>query len=238
MDSFSSLRAGNIATRFKRSSWARVPSENLPIAKRVPQGRLNFSIVQISLEAPADFISQPRSLVLDGCPMFAPAYMGRKRIVSNAFTPCKGILALRRSLFCARSRSVGRGLRPSFSAHVRRGEHGAPVQGNGPCCLLKGRAAHLFIGSVLTQPRFATQGRGIWPFTGLNTRKSTHPLIWTAHAELSPGRSPISANLFAKNRDSRPVGGMRGMALCSAASCNARSEVKFCTRKQPFPARR
>jgi hypothetical protein len=41
---------------------------------------LTALIVQISLTAPADFIPQPRPLVLDGCPMFAPAYMGRKRI--------------------------------------------------------------------------------------------------------------------------------------------------------------
>jgi hypothetical protein len=34
-------------------------------------------------------------------------------------------------VFCSGSKSVG-GLRPSFSAHVRWGEHGAPVQGRGP----------------------------------------------------------------------------------------------------------
>jgi hypothetical protein len=32
------------------------------------------------------FISLSRPKVLDGCPMFAPAYMGRERGFSNAFT--------------------------------------------------------------------------------------------------------------------------------------------------------
>jgi hypothetical protein len=148
---------------------------------------LRFRAVQISLAAPADFISQPRSMVLDGCPMFASAYMGRKRIFQMLSLHATS-LALRRSLFCPPSRSVGRGFAPSFSAHVRLGEHGAPVQGSGPCRLLKGRAAHLFIASVLTQPRSATQGRGIGPFNKLKTRKSTRPLIWIALVELSPGR--------------------------------------------------
>jgi len=36
--------------------------------------------------------------------------------------------------------------------------------------LLKGSAAHLFIASVLSQPRSATQGRGIGPFNKLKTK--------------------------------------------------------------------
>jgi hypothetical protein len=125
-------------------------------------------------------------MVLDGCPMFAPAYMGWKRYFSSAFTPCATAHA-RTNAFCRRAKAF-EGLRPSSSAHVRLGEHGAPVQGSGPCRLLKGRAAHLFIASVLTQPRSATQGRGIGPFNKLKTRKSTRPLIWIALVELSPGR--------------------------------------------------
>jgi len=77
-------------------------------------------------------------------PHVRPSVHGPKTDFSNAFTPCATILALRRSLFCPRSRSLGRGCAPSFSAHVRWGEHGAPVQRSGPCCLLKSRAAHLF----------------------------------------------------------------------------------------------
>jgi hypothetical protein len=57
-------------------------------------GRGDVSLVQISLEAPADFISQPRSLVLDGCPMFAPAYMGRKRIFQMLSLHARGFLLL------------------------------------------------------------------------------------------------------------------------------------------------
>ena len=33
------------------------------------------------------------------CPMFAPAYMGREWVFSNAFTPCTSIFALGSSLF-------------------------------------------------------------------------------------------------------------------------------------------
>ena len=38
-------------------------------------------------------------MVLDGCPMFASAYMGRKRIFSNAFTLSTTIFDLDHSLF-------------------------------------------------------------------------------------------------------------------------------------------
>ena len=48
---------------------------------------------------------------LDGCPMFAPAYMGRKRFFSNAFAPYV--------TNCTRSRALEGGCAPSFSAHVR-----------------------------------------------------------------------------------------------------------------------
>ncbi len=85
----------------------------------------------ICRRALAHLISQPRSLVLDGCPMFASAYMGRKRIPSNAFTRPVATLALGRSPFCPSNKTGGRGCAPSFSAHVRPGEHGAPVQGIG-----------------------------------------------------------------------------------------------------------
>src|ERR1700723_3463886 len=36
-------------------------------------------------------------MILDGCPMFVPAYMGRKRNSSNAFTPCATTLTWRRA---------------------------------------------------------------------------------------------------------------------------------------------
>jgi hypothetical protein len=52
-----------------KSCFHDVPRTNRP-------GLISASLVQISLAAPADFISQPRSLVLDGCPMFAQAYSG------------------------------------------------------------------------------------------------------------------------------------------------------------------
>jgi hypothetical protein len=60
--------------------------------------------------------------------MFAPAYMGRKRILQ--------MLSLDVRQFLILSAERWTGLRPSFSAHLRWGEEGAPVQGRGlPCCL-------------------------------------------------------------------------------------------------------
>ena len=47
---------------------------------RLEYVRGNLLDCRMSERTEADFIPQPRSMVLDGCPMFAPAYMGRKRI--------------------------------------------------------------------------------------------------------------------------------------------------------------
>src|SRR5580700_12345207 len=63
----------------------------------------------------------------DGCPMFGPGVHGPKTDSSNAFTSCARILDLGRCL-CAYTPKALSGLRPSYSAHVRFGEHGAPVR--------------------------------------------------------------------------------------------------------------
>jgi hypothetical protein len=67
--------------------------------------------------------------------MFAPAYMGRKRCFPMLFIPWKTILALgcRPS---PQNRCMEGATPPSFSVHVRCGEHGAPVQNNGLSLLL------------------------------------------------------------------------------------------------------
>jgi hypothetical protein len=67
------------------------------------------------------------SEVLDGCPMLASAYMGRKRCSSNAFTSFR--TAPSGTVSRAPSESVRRGFAPSFSSHVRQCERGAPVRG-------------------------------------------------------------------------------------------------------------
>src|SRR6201994_1302116 len=66
--------------------------------------------------------------------MFAQAYMGRKRVLRMLSLHAHGLLLL--TAVCAMSKSVGRGCAPSSSAHVRWGEHGAPVQGTGLRSLL------------------------------------------------------------------------------------------------------
>jgi hypothetical protein len=75
-------------------------------------------------------------MVLDGCPR-SP----KRTWDENGFFKCfhfvlRGFLLLA-AVFWPRCRSVGRGCAPSFSAHVRWGEHGAPVQGRGPRSLLQ-----------------------------------------------------------------------------------------------------
>ncbi len=57
---------------------------------------------------------------LDGCPMFADSGV---RGLKMTFFP----------MFLVRGVRTFEGLRPSYSAHVRWGEHGAPVQGVGHC---------------------------------------------------------------------------------------------------------
>jgi hypothetical protein len=70
---------------------------------------------------------------LGGAPCRKSGNLGRKRCFSNAFTPCTRALA-RSNAVCSQSRDDRRGCAPSFSAHVRLGEHGAPVQGSRLCC--------------------------------------------------------------------------------------------------------
>ena len=65
-------------------------------------------------------------------PHVRPSVHGPKTHFSNAFIPCAGILPLGRSPLHV-WQSVGTGCAQSFSAHVRWGEHGAPVQSQGPC---------------------------------------------------------------------------------------------------------
>src|SRR5579859_3405818 len=61
--------------------------------------------------------SKLRSSVLDGCPMFAPAYMGRKRVLRMLSLHVHGLLLL--TAVCAVSESVGRAaprhLRPMYA---------------------------------------------------------------------------------------------------------------------------
>jgi hypothetical protein len=59
--------------------------------------------------------------------MFALAYMGRICFFSNAFAQCVQKWAFSKKVLGLRTKAF-EGLRPSFSAHVRWCEHGAPVQ--------------------------------------------------------------------------------------------------------------
>src|ERR1700732_4430868 len=56
-----------------------------------------------------------------------PSVHGPKTDSSNAFTSCARILDLGRCLCAYTPKALG-GLRPSYSAHVRPGEHRAPVR--------------------------------------------------------------------------------------------------------------
>jgi hypothetical protein len=56
---------------------------------------------------------------------------------------------------------------------------------------------------VLPQPHFAIPGRGTSLSNKINATESAIPLIWTALAELSPGHSPTSPNLFRMFFDAR-----------------------------------
>src|ERR1700756_4033931 len=62
------------------------------------------------------------------------AYMGRKRVLRMLSLHVHGLLLL--TAVSPISKTVGRGCAPSSSAHVRLGEHGAPVQGRGLRSLL------------------------------------------------------------------------------------------------------
>ena len=66
---------------------------------------------------PADLSSPTTSTVLDGCPMFAPAYMGRKRILQMLSLHVARTLVLGRGF--PRSRALKAGCASVFSAHVR-----------------------------------------------------------------------------------------------------------------------
>src|SRR5580700_3449626 len=59
--------------------------------------------------------------------VFAQSAHGPKTDSSNAFTSCVRFLDLGRCLCAYTPKALG-GLRPSYSAHVRFGEHGAPVR--------------------------------------------------------------------------------------------------------------
>ncbi len=78
---------------------------------------------------------QPTVVGSGRVPHVRPSVHGPKTGSSNAFTPCAGTLDVDGSLFTIR-KSIRRGCAPSSSAHVRSGEHGAPVQGTGIRSLL------------------------------------------------------------------------------------------------------
>ena len=101
-----------------------LPAKQLSLMGRSP-GLSSTSLVQISLESPADFISQPRSMVLGRVPHVRPSVHGPKTDFSNAFTPSATILAFRRSLLPAWQKRW-KGCAPSFSAHVRWANMGHP----------------------------------------------------------------------------------------------------------------
>jgi hypothetical protein len=61
----------------------------------------------------ADLISPPKVSLLDGCPMFAPAYMGRKRIFQMLSLQVRGSLLLA-AVFVLASQDRWKGLRPVF----------------------------------------------------------------------------------------------------------------------------
>src|ERR1700757_4426242 len=117
--------------------------------------------------------SKLRSLVLDGCPMFAPAYMGGKRVLRMLSLHVHGLLLL--TAVSAISKSVGRGCAPSSSAHVRWGEHGAPVQGRELRSLLHlGDAEELYKAcypNLISDPQ---------PSGPVFLIRPPHSLIWTA----------------------------------------------------------
>jgi hypothetical protein len=87
----------------------------------------SIRLVQIRLVAKREKLGLfTASEVLGGCPMFVPAYMGRKRSL-RMLSPQFEMLS--REQYLARlAKSVRRGFAPSFSFHVRWGERGAPFR--------------------------------------------------------------------------------------------------------------
>ena len=70
-------------------------------------------------------LSSDQTAILDGCPMFAPAYMGRtRRGAASSSASAMRKNSSRTENRCPRSEA----LKKSFSAHVRWCEHGAPVE--------------------------------------------------------------------------------------------------------------
>ncbi len=118
--------------------------------------------------------------VPDGCPMFAPAYMGRKRLFQMLSLRCTTILAL------------GRRLAPQALYHQPRA--GCPISRSffARCGipLLSTGSFVLSLGTFRPQPESEPWALAPVQPNKINTTESTNPLIWTALAELSPGRSP------------------------------------------------
>jgi hypothetical protein len=88
-------------------------------------------------------------MVLDGCPMFSKAYMGRKRILPMLSLHAQGPLFLF-AIFLPRTKSVGRGYAPSFPAHVRWANMGHPSREDGfVLCSNHSPADDLHLGHLL-----------------------------------------------------------------------------------------
>src|SRR5882724_9216234 len=105
--------------------------------------------------------------------------MGRKRILPMLSFHGQGLLLLA-AVSSPHCKSVRRSCAPSFSAHVRLGEHGAPVQGRGLQSSLPTTATPTNSAKVGTQPGFAKPVCSCSSSNKINPTESNNSLIWTA----------------------------------------------------------
>jgi hypothetical protein len=100
----------------------------------------------------ADLISPPKVSVLDGCPMFAPAYMGRKRIFQMLSLQVRGSLLLA-AVFLLAMQDRWKGLRPVFFGPCTLGRTWGTRPGGGLRSLLyPQRCDGLHLDSVCSLP--------------------------------------------------------------------------------------
>jgi hypothetical protein len=92
---------GNVFDSAHPAFLLRGTGHDRPRMRSIPihtRGYVTEHLFQLGRRALADLISRPRSLVLDGCPMFAPAYMGRKRILQMLSLHAQGVMILAAAL--------------------------------------------------------------------------------------------------------------------------------------------
>jgi hypothetical protein len=140
-------------------------------------------------------IPQSRSVVLDGCPMFAKAYMGRGRILPMLSLHAQG-LSLLAAVFSPHSKSVGKGLRPVFFGPCTLGRTWGTRPGKRASFFAPTAATPMNSTKVATQPDFRPSGRRISSPNKSIPERLPHHLIWTV---LGTGR-PRGTNGKGKNR--------------------------------------